>query len=100
MKNRKKNYISRLSSNPKPFVKIEKAQLDLDEQEKQPTTSMCTIKKLLMPLQKNTNGSPTTSLKTANVIAGFGSNANANAICIVNSKYLIFCFQFKKILSF
>ena len=88
MKNRKKNYISRLSSNPKPFVKIEKAETDLDEQEKQPTTSTCTIKKLLMPLQKNTNGSPTTSLKPANVIAGLDSITNANAIYIVNSKYL------------
>jgi hypothetical protein len=97
MKNRKKNYISRLSSNPKPFVKIEKVQPDLDEQEKQPTTSTCTIKRLLMPLQKNTSGSPTTSLKSVNVIAEFDSNANANAICIVNSKYLIFCFQLKNV---
>ena len=96
MKNRKKNYISRLSSSPKAFVKIENVEIDvICNREKEfssfssAPTCTSTIKKLLLPLQNSTNLSSTANL--TNVTA----KPDTNKICELidtNGKQFLFLF--------
>ncbi len=97
MKNRKKNYISRLSSSPKAFVKIENVEIDVVcSREKEFSsfssvpTCTSTIKKLLLPLQNTTNLSSTANL--TNVTA----KPDSNKIELIDTKGKKFLFLFLK----
>ena len=79
MKNRKKNYISRLSSTSKPFVKIENIELYHEEA----ITSTSTEKKRLLPSKNSTNLSSTSLSPTS--VTELILEENTNMICVPNA---------------